>query len=39
LRIENRRYDAEIEKMMKMDKKEITEFYKKRKIEAEEGGV
>ena len=37
--IENRRYDAEIEKMMKMDKKEITEFYKKRKIEAEEGGV
>ena len=37
--IENRRYDAEIEKMMKMDKIEITEFYKKRKIEAEEGGV
>ena len=37
--IENRRYDAEIEKMMKMDKKEITEFYKKMKIEAEEGGV
>jgi len=37
--IENRRYDAEIEKMIKMDKIEITELYKKRKIEAEEGGV
>jgi formate hydrogenlyase subunit 6/NADH:ubiquinone oxidoreductase subunit I len=37
--IENRRYDAEIEKMMKMDKKDITEFYKKRKIESEEGGI
>ena len=37
--IENRKYDAEIEKMMKMDKIEITEFYKKRKIEAEGGGT
>jgi succinate dehydrogenase/fumarate reductase-like Fe-S protein len=37
--IENRKYDAEIEKMIKMDKKEITELYKKRKIEAEDGGA
>jgi succinate dehydrogenase/fumarate reductase-like Fe-S protein len=34
--IENRKYDSEIEKMMKMPKNEITEKYKKRKIEAEE---
>jgi heterodisulfide reductase subunit C len=37
--IDNRRYDAEIEKMMKMTRKEITEQYKNRKIEAEEGGI
>jgi succinate dehydrogenase/fumarate reductase-like Fe-S protein len=34
--IENRKYDDEIEKLMKMDKKEITDIYKKRKIEAQE---
>ena len=37
--IETRKYDAEIEKMMKMDKIRITELYKKRKIESEEGGT
>jgi formate hydrogenlyase subunit 6/NADH:ubiquinone oxidoreductase subunit I len=37
--IDNRKYDAEIEKMIKMDKREITEHYKNRKIEAEEGGI
>jgi formate hydrogenlyase subunit 6/NADH:ubiquinone oxidoreductase subunit I len=36
--IENRKYDSEIEKLMKMDKKSITELYKNRKIEAEEEG-
>ena len=35
--IENRKYDSEIEKLMKMEKKEITELYKNRTIEAEEG--
>ena len=34
--IENRKYDSEIEKLIKMDKKKIVELYKKRKIEAEE---
>ena len=34
--IEQRKYDDEIEKLMKMPKKEITELYKNRKIEAEE---
>jgi formate hydrogenlyase subunit 6/NADH:ubiquinone oxidoreductase subunit I len=34
--IKNRKYDPEIEKFMKMDKKEIMEKYKNRKIEAEE---
>jgi formate hydrogenlyase subunit 6/NADH:ubiquinone oxidoreductase subunit I len=34
--IENRKYDAEIEKLIKMDKKEIMSLYKNRKIEAEE---
>ena len=34
--IENRKYDSEIEKLMKMEKKEITELYKNRTIEAEE---
>jgi hypothetical protein len=34
--IEHRKYDSEIEKLMKMDKKEIMELYKNRKIEAEE---
>ena len=34
--IENRKYDTEIEKLIKMDKKEIMELYKNRKIEAEE---
>jgi succinate dehydrogenase/fumarate reductase-like Fe-S protein len=36
--IENRKYDSEIEKMIKMNKQEIKELYKNRKIEAEEGG-
>ena len=36
--IESRKYDSEIEKMIKMDKHGITELYKNRKIEAEEGG-
>jgi succinate dehydrogenase/fumarate reductase-like Fe-S protein len=34
--IEQRKYDDEIEKLMKISKKEITELYKNRKIEAEE---
>lgn len=34
--IEDRKYDTEIDMLIKMDKKEITELYKKRKIEAEE---
>jgi len=34
--IEFRKYDNEIDRLMKMDKKEITELYKNRKIEAEE---
>ena len=37
--IENRKYDSEIEKLMKMGKNEITELYKNRKIEAEEEGA
>jgi heterodisulfide reductase subunit C len=36
--IENRKYDGEIEKLIKMEKKKIIELYKKRKIEAEETG-
>jgi len=36
--IENRKYDSEIEKIIKMDKNEIMELYKNRKIEAEEEG-
>jgi formate hydrogenlyase subunit 6/NADH:ubiquinone oxidoreductase subunit I len=36
--IQNRKYDNEIEKLIKMDKKEIMERYKNRKIEAEEEG-
>lgn len=36
--IENRKYDTEIDKLIKMDKKEIMEMYKNRKIEAEEAG-
>lgn len=34
--VEDRKYDAEIDRLMKMEKKEITELYKNRKIEAEE---
>lgn len=34
--IENRKYDGEIEKLIKMDKKDIMELYKNRQIEAEE---
>src|SRR4030043_1646114 len=34
--IEDRKYDDEIDKLIKMEKKEITELYKNRKIEAEE---
>ena len=37
--IENRKYDGEIEKLIKMDKKEIMELYKNRKIEVEEEGI
>jgi heterodisulfide reductase subunit C len=37
--IENRKYDAEIEKLIKMDPKEIMKVYKERKIEAEEEGA
>jgi formate hydrogenlyase subunit 6/NADH:ubiquinone oxidoreductase subunit I len=36
--IENRKYDSEIEKMIKMDNKKIMDLYKNRKIEAEESG-
>ena len=36
--IENRKYDSEIEKLIKMNKNEIMELYKNRKIEAEEEG-
>lgn len=36
--IENRKYDNEIEKLIKMEKKEIMELYKNRTIEAEESG-
>ena len=35
--IENRKYDSEIEKLIKMNNEEIMELYKNRKIEAEEG--
>jgi formate hydrogenlyase subunit 6/NADH:ubiquinone oxidoreductase subunit I len=34
--IENRKYDSEIEKLVKMEKEEIIKLYKNRKIEAEE---
>ncbi|KYK29330.1 4Fe-4S ferredoxin [Thermoplasmatales archaeon SG8-52-1] len=34
--IKNRKYDTEIEKMMKMGRNEIMDIYKNRKIEAEE---
>ena len=34
--IKNRKYDGEIEKLIKMDNREIKEKYKNRKIEAEE---
>jgi len=37
--IENRKYDSEIEKLIKMDKKRIVDLYRKRKIEAEEPGT
>ena len=37
--IDNRKYDNEIDKLIKMDKKEIKDKYKKRKIEAEETGT
>jgi heterodisulfide reductase subunit C len=37
--INNRKYDSEIEKLMKMEKKEIMTLYKNRKIEAEEAGA
>ena len=36
--IDNRKYDDEINTLMKMSKKEIVELYKNRKIEAEETG-
>jgi succinate dehydrogenase/fumarate reductase-like Fe-S protein len=36
--IEQRKYDDEIEKLMRISKKEITEMYKNRKIEADESG-
>jgi heterodisulfide reductase subunit C len=36
--IENRKYDNEIDKLMKTDKKGIMELYKNRKIEAENAG-
>lgn len=36
--IESRKYDSEIEKLIKMNKNEIMELYKNRKIEAEEEG-
>ena len=34
--MESRKYDNEIENLMKMDSKEILKLYKNRKIEAEE---
>jgi len=37
--INNRKYDGEIEKLMKMEKKEIMKIYNKRSIEAEEPGT
>ena len=37
--IDNRKYDSEIEKLIKMDKKRIVDLYKKRKIEAEDSGT
>ena len=36
--IENRKFDDEIEKLMKMEKKDIMNLYKNRKIEAEDLG-
>ncbi|MCK5111985.1 MAG: hypothetical protein KAQ84_00445 [Thermoplasmatales archaeon] len=36
--VESRKYDSEIEKLIKMDNKGILELYKNRKIEAEEKG-
>ena len=36
--IENKKYDTEINKLMKMDNKEITKLYTERTIEAEESG-
>jgi succinate dehydrogenase/fumarate reductase-like Fe-S protein len=36
--IENKKYDAEIKKLMEMDKKAITNLYSERKIEAEAVG-
>jgi len=36
--IENRKYDSEIEKIIKLNKNEIMDLYKNRKIEAEEEG-
>jgi len=36
--IENKKYDTEIKKLIEMDKKEITNLYSERKIEAEEIG-
>jgi len=36
--IENKKYDAEIKKLMEMDKKAITNLYSERKIEAEATG-
>lgn len=36
--IDNRKYDDEIDKFMKMEKKDIMEIYKSRKIEAENAG-
>ena len=37
--IDNRKYDDEINKLMKMKKNEITSLYKNRKIEAEDGDM
>jgi len=36
--VENKKYDAEIKKLMEMDKKAITNLYSERKIEAEATG-
>jgi hypothetical protein len=36
--IENNKFNDEIKRLMKMDKKEIQNLYKNRKIEAEEKG-